>query len=1159
MSPTSSQRAVLLLIAACGLAAPVSLGSAVSADGAPGEVSRPVDAGAYLDKAASLHAEGELIRARAMLQALQGSEMGAALGDELDQRVWRELASIERDIQRADRTEITLQKAEHALRMDNLIEAERQLRVVDNATDASAEVRDRAGAVRDLIASRRAVAAPRIGATLDGAVHAFNRGDYAKAKTLIERIGNLGLELGPKERRTLAIYRTRIADLEQSSGERFGSPMSAMGMLAPESGETSEWLLETADAMMAQPVEVDDEETPDVEIVEETSSNPQVDLVETARKFEAQTLLANANIAYEERRLNEALDAYSTLLSNYASYISADEQTRARQRLSEIEIALGVQGGPTEGGLDEPIEERGIILQRLEATYANLMSQAQNALASGDTSAASGFVAQARLEVQRARDVMPEARYEQYITELDTMSSTIAEREEQLRVQRLENERLEREQRTRELEAQRLQERDQRVIASIERVRALQQELKYEEALEIVENILFLDPGNPSGLLLKEIIEDTIVYREFLGYQRDKQLSWARESLDNQQAMIAPEFLIDYPDDWPAISFRRGNALEYADSEQNRAVLTTLSETRMGVDFDDNALEDVLAFISTTSDIDIDTDWESLADIGVDPDTPVTLRLTSVTLETLLDRVLAKASDPALPASWAVQDGILTIASDEVLRQNTSLEIYDIRDLIVEVPDFDNAPDFNLQSSLSSGGGGGGGSSPFSGGSQDPEFTPRGDRITAITDLIQASVDPDGWADAGGDTSSITELNGNLIITSTPRFHREIIGLLNKLRSQRAVQINVETRFLSVDQNFFEQIGFDLDVYLNADNTEYRLGQVIDPSLLPSDYFDPDTGQLLDNVSGGGFFPVDTDLDGIPDQVIPITQPVIGPGGNGGVLPDGTVIGNDQWSVIRAAQNSFGLTESLAGASSFAADILSSNPALGITARFLDDIQVDFLVEATQADQRSVTLTAPRLTFTNGQRAFITVSTQTTFVSDLQPVTGASSGAFDPVITPITDGVLLDISGTVSADRRYVTLTVQTALTSNNLEGQVRTLSFEGAAGGGGAGGAGGGDGGSAGIFEGTIQQPVVTATQINTTVTVPDQGTIMLGGQRLIEEVEVETGVPVLSKIPVLSRFFSNRIDVKEEKTLLVLIKPTILIQNEEEERHFPGLLDQL
>jgi len=61
------------------------------------------------------------------------------------------------------------------------------------------------------------------------------------------------------------------------------------------------------------------------------------------------------------------------------------------------------------------------------------------------------------------------------------------------------------------------------------------------------------------------------------------------------------------------------------------------------------------------------------------------------------------------------------------------------------------------------------------------------------------------------------------------------------------------------------------------------------------------------------------------------------------------------------------------------------------------------------------------------------------------------------------------------------------------------------------------------------------------------------------MEELEVETGVPVLSKIPILSRFFSNRLETKEEKTLLVLLKPTILIQNEEEERNYPGLLDQL
>ena len=89
------------------------------------------------------------------------------------------------------------------------------------------------------------------------------------------------------------------------------------------------------------------------------------------------------------------------------------------------------------------------------------------------------------------------------------------------------------------------------------------------------------------------------------------------------------------------------------------------------------------------------------------------------------------------------------------------------------------------------------------------------------------------------------------------------------------------------------------------------------------------------------------------------------------------------------------------------------------------------------------------------------------------------------------------------------------------------------------------------------IQLPQVTVTRVRTTVTVPDQGTILMGGQRLTTEYEVETGVPVLSKIPIISRFFTNRIETKEESTLMVLVKPTIMITNEEEERAFPGILD--
>jgi type II secretory pathway component GspD/PulD (secretin)/tetratricopeptide (TPR) repeat protein len=1120
------------------------------------------DANEVLDRVNTLITEGKVIRARAMLDALQNSAMGAMLSDEQGQRVWTMLASIERTIQKTDRLEISLQKAELALTNDNLVEARRQATAVIASVKSSSSQVTSAQAILDLVSVRQSSAILMADNAITMATTAFESGDYPTAKSLIKRIGQLGLELSPTQSKTLDDYRDRLIQLEQSTGTTINIDNSAMGMLAPENGMNPDWLMGKQDGARSgsylgngsdQPEdEPASEATPiDIEIVQVdpvAQDEPEVDLLEAARRFEAQSLLGQANVAFEERRFNSALENYNRVVSEFSSYVSPEELELARTRITEAQTQLGTQGGPDGDIADVTLQDQNLIRQQAEAAFKNYLSKAQQSIDEGDTNTARDLAAQAKLTVERARESMPETAYEQYLDDIAALITTINTTENELRIaeQQANEERLRSE--TEKLAMDRNRDRNKKIIANIERVHSLQQELKYEEALEVVEAILFLDPTNPSGLLLKDIIEDTIIYRKNLMIQRDKSKSYMTQSVDNLEAMIAPDSIVGYPDDWPAISFRRGDTLEFAESEANRSVLATMRETTLPVDFNDNAFEDVVAFIGTTTGIDIDVDWESLADIGVDPDTPVDLTLTKVQITVLLDRVLGKVSDPTLPASWAIQDGILTIASDEVLRLNTVLETYDIRDLIFVVPDFDNAPEFDLQSAVASGGGGGGGGSPFSGGGQDVDDVPRDERVQAIIDLIQANVDPDGWVSIGGDTSSITELNGNFIITSTPKNHRAIIGLLNKLRQQRAVQINVETRFLSVDQNFFEQIGFDLDVYFNADNTEYQIARNIDPSLLPSDYFDA-SGNLLDNVSGGGDF--DVNGDGIITPGENFSVPVLGPGFNGGTLPDGTDLGDDSFSVIRAAQNSFGLTNELAAASTFASQILGLNPALGITGRFLDDIQVDFLVEATQADQRSVLLTAPRLTFTNGQRSFIAVSTQTTFVSDLTPVVGSSAGAFDPVIATISTGVVIDITGVASADRRYVTLTVLTTQSRLSFD---QDRSVQGAAGGGGGVG-----GGSSTPFVGTIQVPIIDATQLNTTVTIPDQGTVLLGGQRIVEELEVETGVPVLSKIPILSRFFSNRIDTKSEKTLLVLLKPTILIQNEEEELNFPGLLDQL
>ncbi|GAH41989.1 unnamed protein product, partial [marine sediment metagenome] len=66
--------------------------------------------------------------------------------------------------------------------------------------------------------------------------------------------------------------------------------------------------------------------------------------------------------------------------------------------------------------------------------------------------------------------------------------------------------------------------------------------------------------------------------------------------------------------------------------------------------------------------------------------------------------------------------------------------------------------------------------------------------------------------------------------------------------------------------------------------------------------------------------------------------------------------------------------------------------------------------------------------------------------------------------------------------------------------------------------------------------------------VSVPDGGTLLLGGQKVTAEVEKEAGVPGLSKLPLIGRLFSNRSIVKDHKILLILVRPTIILQEEVE-----------
>ncbi|MEE8147684.1 MAG: hypothetical protein V3T24_08780, partial [Longimicrobiales bacterium] len=741
-------------------------------------------------------------------------------------------------------------------------------------------------------------------------------------------------------------------------------------------------------------------------------------------------------------------------------------------------------------------------------------------------------------------------------------------------------------------EAQREEaERRHRLIReNLMRVRQLQLELKYAEALQVIDEILFIDEHNPAALVLRDAIETTMLYREYAQVQRQKEMGIPWLSLQGQRSMIPPRpnvsgpgdrsttGVMTYPQDWAQLSLRRTHEAGFGDAPANRRVAQLISRTRIPVDFNGNNLDQVVSFLGQVTGLNLYVDWKALDFVGVDRDEPITLRLSDVSVATALDRVLEQVGNGLDRPRWAIQDGMITISSDHALRQHTVTLVYDIRDLLFQVPFFANAPTLDLSTALNQGGGGGGGlggggaggfgGGGFGGGGQgggsifsDPGEEPlrvsREELVTQIVGIVQDNIDPTGWRDMGGDTGTLQELNGNLIITNTLSNHRGIEGLLSQLREIRALQINVESRFLLVSNDWFERIGVDLDLFFNT-NRDLRDQQLaIDPLSHLSDFFTTEGG-LLDplvlgginppgdafGISNGTVFnsvgvPVDSNNNGIPDSV------------EFAVGPTGVVRNTDGFSIIPFVQDSVGILDAVAGGLSGFAELVSgANPALTFAVQFLDDIQVDLLIEATQADQRSVVLTAPRLTFFNGQRAWVAVATQVPFVSALIPLTGDAVGAFQPIIGVANEGVVLDVEGVISADRRYVTMTV--IVSTSKIVGE-ETFVTEGAVGG--AGLAGGG----AATFTAEQTVPVVEVALVQTTVSVPDKGTALLGGQRIIRELEVESGVPILSKIPFINRFFTNRLTSKSEETLLILIRPEIIIQQENEDLLFPGLSDTL
>jgi type II secretory pathway component GspD/PulD (secretin) len=208
---------------------------------------------------------------------------------------------------------------------------------------------------------------------------------------------------------------------------------------------------------------------------------------------------------------------------------------------------------------------------------------------------------------------------------------------------------------------------------------------------------------------------------------------------------------------------------------------------------------------------------------------------------------------------------------------------------------------------------------------------------------------------------------------------------------------------------------------------------------------------------------------------------------------------------------------------------------------FLSDLEVYLFLTAAQGDTRSNVLSAPKVTTFNGAAASIISGTLQYYVSSLTPIIGPGSVAYTPNVSAINSGVMLNVTPVVSADRRYVRMTLTPIF--NSVNGFTTYQS-------GIAGVGGSGLGGASAVIQGTIQLPNTTTNVITTTVTVPDGGTVLMGGVKTMTEQRIEYGVPVLSKTPLIDRLFRNVGIGRNSQSLMIMVSPHIIILEEEEER---------
>ncbi|MFO0934964.1 MAG: hypothetical protein U0798_00430 [Gemmataceae bacterium] len=706
------------------------------------------------------------------------------------------------------------------------------------------------------------------------------------------------------------------------------------------------------------------------------------------------------------------------------------------------------------------------------------------------------------------------------------------------------------------------QQKQEEIAKSVRKINELLAAGKFAEAEGVALRAKTLDPDNPQLEVIYTLAK------------RKKRLDETTKNTSNKEEMVYSQLLdaerpgpivtTDNPlkinNERMMMSLQRGDGVNVRTRTPGEMELDRRLDVPISIAFENATIPDIVNELRRQTKLNFIIDDVSIKDEGINLETAIVrdLKLDNISLRTVLEMALSQAR-----LNFINEKGVVVVTTKKRSLGKLSTKAFSVMELVTPIPDFALAEHQNLNSAIkgaknqmpwqtapgygASMGGqslrtpNGGltngemvsgqqpGTSGYTGNLVSGEnFNPlsasttmvpglnRSGAAEKLQNLIKYMVQPNSWEESGGPGRiRYFDAGAALVVNQTADVIGEVRDLLESLRRLQDLSVAVEIRVVSLSDSFFERIGvdFNLNVKTNNASLQRQLGSGVSNS-----------APFFNSISGSGAAVGYSPATGLtPDLGVP----------------------------VRAT--SYGLTQPpFGGYQNFLSPTLNGGLSVGMA--FLNDIQVFAFLEAASGDRRTNIMQAPKITLFNGQTATVTVQDFAYFTTGVTAFNFGGQVVFQPTNTAIpignaTDpnsglsGVSVTVQAVISADRRFVRLNLApqlSGLTSANVPLFPVTVFitpvFEG------------GSQGQPIPFTQFYQQPSFSQIEVQTTVSVPDGGTVLLGGLKAMSEGRSEFGPPIISQIPYLNRLFKNVGIGRDTRHIMIMVTPRIIINSEEE-----------